>query len=258
MSNKTRQNKQLKRSQAPRTDSRTARDRARAEAELAARKKRDVRIVIGIAVAVVLLAIAGGVGFMLYRQFGGPSGSVAAGPEQSVPAPSGSDPIVYGQASAAKTVDVYLDFSCPHCKDFENEQGATLKQLAESGEFKVAYHPLSFMVRPGASVNAANAFACAAERGFGQAYMAELFRNQGLQWSDNQLVDLARQVGGDAGSDISGCITRRQNSGWVDAVNGAPKPPDFTGTPAIYVNGTQIQWSAGMTPEQFGQALRAA
>lgn len=259
MSDKSRQTKQLKRNQTPKTGSSSARERARAEAALAARKKRDRNIIIGIAVAVVLIVGGSIGGYLAYQQFGGPSvNTEVAGPEQVIGELSGADPIVYGDEAAPNTMDVYLDFSCPHCKAFEEEQASTVQELIDSGEYKVAYHPLSFMVRPGASVNAANAFACSAQRGFGQAYMAQLFANQGLNWSDNQLVSLAEQVGGDAAGDVSGCITRKQNGDWVDAVNNAEKPADFTGTPALYVGGTQVEWFEGQTPEQFTEAVRTA
>ena len=257
MSQRTRQNKQQKRNQEPRTDSNNARDRARAEASLAARKKRDIKIVGAIAVAMVLIGVLGVGGYLLYKQFGGPRGAAVAGPEQVIGPLDGSQPIVYGSTPAAKTVDIYLDFSCPHCANFEKKQGANIQKLADSGEFQIAYHPLSFMKRPGASVSAANAFACAAQRGFGQGYMQQLFNNQGLEWTDRQLINLAQQVGGPAADDISGCISRDLNGAWVDAVNDGPKPADFTGTPAIYVGGTKVDDQAWQgTPETFAEALR--
>ena len=92
------------------------------------------------------------------------------------------------------TIRLYEDFHCPHCAEFEEEFGATITAAQNAGTAKVALYPMSFIDE--GSATAANAMACAAEEGFGQAYYTGLFANHTLQWSNAQLVSLADQVTG--------------------------------------------------------------
>ena len=91
---------------------------------------------------------------------------------------------------------MYEDFHCPHCADFEEQFGPVITQAQESGAARVELYPMAFIDEGSAA--AANAMACAAEAGFGQAFYLGLFANHTLQWSDEQLIDLATKVGGAA------------------------------------------------------------
>lgn len=255
MSKSNRDIRQAKRTNQPKPDGANARARARAEAEAAARKRRDLKVVVSLGVALVVLAAAAGIGYAVWRATASSEAETAA-VEQRVTLTNGQ-PIVYGDPAAPKTVDIYLDFMCPHCAQFEQSMGTTVTQLIDSGEVKVAYHPLSFMQRPGGSVTRANAMACAAEEGFGQALMSQMFANQRLNWSDQQIVELGKQLAPD-NTAFETCVTRRQHQDWVDSIDAAPTPPDFGGTPAIYVGDQQIPWSTQMSPQQFTEAVKAA
>ena len=87
-------------------------------------------------------------------------------------------------------MNLYEDFHCPHCAEFEEEFAGTLtapSRPARSGSSSTRC-PSSTQ----GSAAAANAMACAAEAGFGQPYYTGLFANQTLQWSDEQLIDARR------------------------------------------------------------------
>ena len=71
------------------------------------------------------------------------------------------------------------------------------------------------------SAAAANAMACAAEAGFGQNYYLGLFANHTLQWSDEQLIDLAGKVGGNVAEAFRTCVSTKQHAGWVESINAA-------------------------------------
>ena len=106
-------------------------------------------------------------------------------------------PVSWGSAGAPVTVELYEDFHCPHCADFEEEFGQTLTDAQAAGTIRLRIFPMAFI--DAGSASAANAFACAAEAGFGAAYDTGLFANHTLDWSDSQLDQLAeRAVGGPA------------------------------------------------------------
>jgi protein-disulfide isomerase len=101
------------------------------------------------------------------------------------------------------------------------------------------------------SVTAANAMACAAEAGFGQAYYLGLFANHTLQWSDPQLIDLAAKVAGSPPSDaFKTCVMRRAHSDWVTSMNAAADQNGVTQTPTMLINGKNVDL-ASLTPDSL-------
>ena len=65
------------------------------------------------------------------------------------------------------TLDLYEDFQCPICAEFEHRFGADITSLADKGQVKLVYHTLSFLddnLRNDSSNRAANAAACAADQ----------------------------------------------------------------------------------------------
>src|SRR5882724_509080 len=70
-----------------------------------------------------------------------------ASPPQRIPAGATreGDGIVVGEGAVA--VDAYIDFLCPFCRMFEQESGAALEQMIESGIISLVYHPLGLLDR---------------------------------------------------------------------------------------------------------------
>ena len=72
-----------------------------------------------------------------------------------------------GAPANVPTLDLYEDFQCPICAEFEQRFGADITSLAEKGQVKLVYHTLSFLddnLRNDSSNRAANAAACAADQ----------------------------------------------------------------------------------------------
>ena len=159
-----------------------ARERARLAADQAAARKRDQRILLSVVAAFVVVVVAGGILFQGWRTSRSPSATPSASASASPVAITNGRPIPLGSAAAPVTITLYEDFHCPHCGQFEEQFGPTITQAQESGAARVELYPMSFIDE--GSVTAANAMACAAEAGFGQAYYLGLFANQNLQWSD--------------------------------------------------------------------------
>ncbi|MFJ2646938.1 thioredoxin domain-containing protein [Streptomyces sp. NPDC087420] len=126
-----------------------ARERLRQERERQAKKDRFRRQGIVAGSAVVLLAIAGGVGYAVV-QGNKPSHWEAAKDETSVAAPKNTTgtngtTVVIGKASAPKTLEVFEDSRCPICAQFEQTVGTTVQNDIDAGKFKIQYVGATFI-----------------------------------------------------------------------------------------------------------------
>jgi protein-disulfide isomerase len=225
-----------------------ARERARLAADQAATRKRDQRILLSVVAAFVVVVVAGGILFQGWRTSRSPSATPSASASASPVAITNGRPIPLGSAAAPVTITLYEDFHCPHCGQFEEQFGPTITQAQESGAARVELYPMSFIDE--GSVTAANAMACAAEAGFGQAYYLGLFANQNLQWSDPQLIELASKVGGSPSETFKTCVNRRAHADWVTSINAAADTNGVQQTPTMLINGKEVD-IATLTPDSL-------
>jgi len=233
----------------------SARERARLAAEQAAARKRDRRILIAMVAAFVVIVVAVGIGLQAWRTSRSPSAAPSASTSASPVTISNERPIPLGSPEAPVTITLYEDFHCPHCADFEEEFGPTITQAQESGQARIELYPMSFIDE--GSVTAANAMACAAEAGFGQAYYLGLFANHTLQWSDPQLIELASKVGGTPSETFKTCVMRRAHADWVSSINAAADTNGVAQTPTMLINGKEVDIAA-LTPEALKQMITNA
>lgn len=233
-----------------------ARERARLEAEQAAARRRDQRILLSVVVAFVVLVVAGGILFQAWRTHRSPSAAPSATASASPVAITNGRPIPLGSPDTPVTITLYEDFHCPHCADFEEQLGPTITQAQESGAARVELYPMAFIDE--GSVTAANAMACAAEAGFGQAYYLGLFANHTLQWSDPQLIDLATKVVGSPPTEaFQTCVKRRAHADWVTSINAAADRGGVSQTPTMLINGSEVQIES-LTPESLKTMITEA
>jgi protein-disulfide isomerase len=232
-----------------------ARERARLAAEQAAARKRDQRILIAVIAGFVLVVVAGGIGFQAWRT----SRSPAAAPSTAVSASpviiSNGKPIVLGSSEAPASITLYEDFHCPHCAEFEEQFGPVITQAQDSGAARVELYPLTFIDEGSAA--AANAMACAAEAGFGQSYYLGLFANHTLQWSDEQLIDLAAKVGGSPSAAFTTCVRSKAHADWVSSIAVAADKNGVTATPTMFINGELVDLR-NLTPEALRTMITSA
>jgi protein-disulfide isomerase len=233
----------------------SARERARLAAEQAAARKRDRRILIAMVAAFVVIVVAVGIGFQAWRTSRSPSATPSTSTSASPVTITNERPIPLGSPDAPVTITLYEDFHCPHCADFEEEFGSTITQAQQSGQVRVELYPMSFIDE--GSVTAANAMACAAEAGFGQAYYLGLFANHNLQWSDPQLIDLASKVGGTPSEAFKTCVMRRAHADWVSSINAAADTNGIQQTPTMLINGKEVE-IASLTPESLQTMINNA
>lgn len=207
----------------------------RKAAELRAKQEREQRRnkIIGIGLlAVAVLAIGAGIFAVVKQQSDEDSNAKkyadAAFPQESpapapadVQVPQAADPVLAGvpiskqgagvAAEGGVRVDVYLDFMCPGCSQFEQAQGDQIAELLdpETGrdDVTVVYHPVSILDRlsrgTSYSSRAANAVSVVADQdpdhflAFVAALMASGTQphenSSGLD--DERIAQVARGVG---------------------------------------------------------------
>jgi protein-disulfide isomerase len=199
------------------------------------------RVSPGIVVVIVLvLALAGGVGVQYYRGHSKVEVSSNGRPEPTVitgPGTSGKG-VTVGKAGAKVNIDLYLDFRCPHCAEFEEASGSTIDKLVQDGTATLTYWPLQF-VNPDASPRLANAFAAAAANGKALSFADEMYGDFSKSWTTDQLIELGEQLGvGD--EKFQQALQDNTYAGWLESVGKAADERGVTGTPTVYVNGKQL------------------
>jgi protein-disulfide isomerase len=225
------------------------------------------KIVVATVVAVVaIVAVVGGVVWSQSQKEAatGSSTAVPAGASmgQGFPAFATATPV-----AGAPTVDLYEDFQCPICAQFEAQLGSTIQGLAAEGKVKLNYHVLNFLDdKTGAknSTPAANGAFCAAADDKFQQFHNAVFENQvgeGEDVSDAQLGAWAATAGitGDALTTWKKCVDDETYTRYVSSVNEtAFKIPNFRGTPTVQINGKEVDLSTISTPEKLTQVIQTA
>lgn len=234
--------------------SRSSQEAARRAAEQAAQRRHDRRRLALLVAVLVLALVGGGLGLQAWRT----SRSAVAVPEGSyadAPQPlADGQPIRFGSDSAPVELTVYEDFHCPACADFEEEFGPTLAAARDAGELKLTFWPMSF--RSEGSDRAAGAVACATEAGFGERYYRGLFANAQLEWTQDQLLELAALSTDPVPDAFTSCLQGQGKAGWADSVDAAAAAAGVQGTPTVFLDGAPLPLK-GLTPESLQSMIEA-
>ena len=169
--------------------------------------------------------------------------------------------------AGAPTVDLYEDFQCPACKQFEELAGPTITALAQEGRIVLMYHVKNFLddnLRNDSSTRAANAAFCAADAGRFQEFHDQVFPQQpateGAGFTDEQLTGVARAAG-IAGGELTtfqACVADGRYDAYVDSVEAKSFADGVRGTPTVRIDGTDQELGAIASPEGFTAAVEAA
>lgn len=171
----------------------------------------------------------------------------AAGPENRVIVQG--DVVVTGSPQAPVTIDVYEDFLCRGCGQFEKLYHQRLAQAVADNKARVVYHPVAILddlsVPAGYSTLAAGATLCAAKAGIFPRFHNSLFATQptedGPGWTSAQLQQLGRDLG--AGDSFGSCVQAGADQRIAAATESAKRyvsglrPDGRFGTPTVVVNG---------------------
>jgi protein-disulfide isomerase len=256
---------------------REAQERLAAERAAQAAADRRRSLLLGGATVAVIAAIAVAVGIAFVNQQNAakdvgqpPANTVASGDELSA----------YGAITGTAdfsddsipVLDIYEDFQCPACQQFEAAVGdAITKELGETGDFRVVYHPMQFLdanLGNDSSARAANASGCAADEGKFLEYHDAVYAGQpereGTGFTDEDLIRFGGEVGL-TGPEFESCVRDQTFAKW--AKNGVQRSSDdrgVTSTPSFFVNGQALNsqdffvQGQGWDAEAFIEAARAA
>ncbi|HLT10340.1 MAG TPA: thioredoxin domain-containing protein [Micromonosporaceae bacterium] len=216
---------------------------ARVVREQMARERRRRRTTWISVAAIAVLLIAGLIGFAVWRSDGSTGYATPAG----ITDDGGTDSGIVAAGSGPVTVEVYLDFLCPACKQFEAEANPVLDQLVAENRIRLVWHPLGFLDRlsspPGYSTQAAAAAGCAADEGklkaFGDALFARQPAEGGPGLSDDEIIEIGGEVGLITPS-FAQCVRDGTYRGWVDHVTNEAARRGVTATPTVFVDGVQV------------------
>jgi protein-disulfide isomerase len=219
--------------------------------EQRAREAREKKVRTGITygiIGVVALALIVGLIYLIPMLTG----------KNSTTAASGSDKyaITIGKADAPVTIDIYQDYMCPYCGQFERAQTSDLKVLTDSGTAKVVFHVMAFLDDSSSgtkySTRAANAFVVVAQKEPDKAlaFNSALFANQPSEGStglsDEELVTRAKAVG--VSDAVTSTFASLSQADFVKSSNDAAFAAGVQSTPTVKINGTAFTrnlYSAG-------------
>lgn len=165
----------------------------------------------------------------------------------------------------APLLEIFEDFQCPICKEFENTSGGTLKRLAAEGKVKVVYRPFQLFQDEPLSSNsrrAANAALCTPADKW-VSYHDTLYKFQPPEgkagFSDKDLVAWGGDLGV-TGSSYATCVTGTQKAGQVDQMTKyATGTRKVTGTPTVYLDGRALDLQSQLlNPAGLERAVTSA
>jgi protein-disulfide isomerase len=251
---------------------RNKRDRkqaAGARAVAAARgKRRDGTWVIVAVVVVVVLgaAVIGGVLLQRYRsdqavQTVVPALTVPGSDQYPVAFDNNSATVLVGKPTAKNTVDLYEDFLCPICGQFEAAHFTNIEKQLEAGTIKVRYHLLNLLDNnsnpPGYSMMAANTALAVATADPGKfiAFHYSLYQKQpeegGAGWTQQQLTSLANRLGV-SGPAFDAVVNNRTYDNQINtnltraetdrSLQQQTSGGSGFGTPTVLANGKTVNW----------------
>ncbi|MEU8796700.1 thioredoxin domain-containing protein [Spirillospora sp. NPDC048819] len=192
-------------------------------------------------------------------------GKIAGGAE-ATPLPDGALAMARPGVTSP-VVEVYEDFACPHCGDFDRKNDPMLKELAVSGQAKVVFRPMvifgqSTQPAYGNSLRAASALRCVGDGARWLSYQDALYAHQPASLNtpgystESLLVYAADLVTADG--DFSSCVKEQRYAESVKTVSKGYISSGVRGTPSVQVNGRTLSSSEIESPEAMRRAIEAA
>lgn len=151
-------------------------------------------------------------------------------------------------AQDAPVVEVYEDFLCSHCAEFEAEHGAFLTDLADRGEISLRFVPMTILDGrddTGPAHDAMNAAMCVADEQGAEAFwaMKPLLFDARYHTGDEQptteaLAEIARDAGA---TDPEPCLESSRFVPWLNEAGETARERGVTGTPSVFIDGEKLE-----------------
>ncbi|OAN42033.1 DsbA family protein [Mycolicibacterium iranicum] len=143
-------------------------------------------------------------------------------------------------------IDVYIDFQCPFCKQFELASADALDELLGRQTVRLVRHPMNFLDSASTthySTRAAAAAAAASDARRFHEYARALFEYQppegGAGLTDDQLIALGRTVG-ITDPAFAQAVIRGRYRPWPRFVTEQALARGIGGTPSVFIQGKAI------------------
>ena len=230
--------------------------RAAQQAATARAKRRrtitQLSIIGGVAVVVIaIVATAVVLGTRGSTSGATPTGSATVTVDgKQVPLAITDTGVRLGATDAKTTIDMWVDYSCPHCKEFEAENNQALTDFVAGGKVAVTYHNIQVHTDYGTVAGAAAICVAQHDPNAWPAFNAALYANASddtMGWGPKDFASFAAANG--AGTATQSCITDGTYAGWVTQNTAAAAKQDINGTPTMFIDGQQ------QTDTLSGQAL---
>lgn len=243
------------------------RDRLRDNQAAQAKQKRLTRIIIVGAAVLVVVLVGVFVGVALQNQ--APTATTSSAVPPNATETKDGIVVIPGKAKAgAPVVELFFDYQCPVCKQFEGLYGSALKALAETGDIDLRYRDLTFLdnnLNNDASLRAGIGAACSDFAGKYAAYHDEIFANQpqteGGGYSDEVLRVTIPAAVGITGADLTSfqaCYDKQATKAFVSGTNEQAAKSGVNATPSVHVNGKDLPLKTiiGVQPDRLGDLIK--
>jgi protein-disulfide isomerase len=222
-------------------------------------RERKRRIAIWTTAAVVALLVIGATVTVVIYQV--QQNAKTAG-QYAMPKGSTKTNLGLVAANGSVPVDLYVDFMCPHCKEFEETASGALDNFTQSNKIRLVYHPVNILDSDSSgtefSTRAGAAAACASDAGQVSEFVTALYAKQPQEGStgltDQQIIDAAKS-GGVTATSFPTCVKSGKYKKWVSHVTEQFTQKGYTGTPTVVVNGSVVQ---NPTVDELTKAINAA
>ena len=151
-----------------------------------------------------------------------------------------------GSTDAKVSMDLWVDYSCPHCQEFEATNNATVTSLVASGKLAVTYHNIQIVTDYGTEAGSASACMAVHDPTAWPAYNAALYVNHSAATDGWGASDFARFAAANGGGDATQkCTTDGTYRSWITANTAASTKADVTGTPTMFIDGKKTDTLSG-------------
>lgn len=162
-----------------------------------------------------------------------------------------------GDPDADVTVVEYTDFSCPHCRDYNEEEFPAIREeYVEPGEIRYEYHDFPIPVDDEWSWTVPNAALAVLEDAGDDAYFA--FRDRAYDYQGEYDADTLASLGGEVGADeefVRTAVDERPYCEQLVESREAGEDAGVDSTPTIAVDGEKTDEP---TAEDIAEAIESA